>query len=1479
MITDEQALLLRAAAWESHASRGASAARSIWADADCVDDIIDPRTPEFATAVIVGLANALATSSGAIKKMMRSAASAAEDLNVEPFQGLIEVIQNADDLGASEVRFALREGAVGRQLLIVHNGQPVACQHVLAMALPYLTTKTNRTDQRGRFGIGLKTLKRIADRLSIHSDPYHFSGDQLSLEVVGAENALPGFYDAARDTLLVLNLKQGFDQGELKAWLDAWDDDGLIFLTSVSSFRWCDLAGNTIEGRTLEFGAWRNIPLVQPDHVLTSLSLREVRGKSESWMVWKASLTVPKLLHPAHKARSETTQISVAVSPDGDKGSLYIGFKTRVPVGLSFSIDAQFDPSTAREALIANAWNNWLVQRCGDVLAEIAAGLLVTAPKQAWRFVPLSTEHVGSEADRWLRAGFAASFAAARKRMGERAAIVMQEEPVPLAGIAYEEDELIGLLTDADIEALVEKVRALPHDVRDAVGRWRAVLDEINISTRIGTEELLSGFARDLFKAKAPTWWVKAARILVENHDDNKLFEARIWLSDDNRALVCRRAGETAKPLILGGEVSPFGARWSLLDRLHPAYGLKDDGDVVMAWLEENAAFRTSVDAETELAAFAERFSDDKLEILDADLRELRNRFDELNDRRAEELGREVGAVLLVDGYVYKAGKVHRQKVSPGEAYLCKTLDSDFPHWPTAAGTLPGFQWVAARYDEQLKTGATRLSRKRADGTISRGPRKFLMLLGAETAPRLNETEAVRWGSPTRIGELRAAGGEQVPRDYVSPDLERVIAAFPKVSKKELRVRSPALLKALARGWERLYAERRAVASEHVRGVRTYPRSPVTAGWLVKLRETEWIAIGKGKLVTPNAAVIKTLETQTLYANSAFAVDVDPGELGADFAATLGLVTSVRVSDLVTLLSDLRGGSEPPDEAQVMQVYRNITKHVPRSVAWNTPIGDLTAQELRSRFAEGIGLVHVWENVWRRPSDLLRGKDIFHNRGRFVPGGPAYAALWAALDVREPSLDDCLYFLKGLAGQPYDVQATASLIDVYRYMEPLLQHAERRHRERLKALPLYCSDVWQSERPIFLIEDQELRGQLAKALPDRKFWTPPCDLRELPLLVAFTGVTRSMPDLSVMDDREAARDRGDGIRAHFVQAVDHLSDELARNDAETRERMSLAWDELRAIPLFVYPRPIAVRAKDEELSPTKFAIELQALVTSDPLELHAWEDALPKREYGGHAIASLFPPASRRGIEAEWVVAWQEGRETAAAAIRLASDEEHAAAMQDRAAKINAAPKKKISVSTPTGKGPSVKPRKLKENVGPIVSVTVMPGGQPKPAVSPTEPKLHGTPPSSNPTDPASRSAPTAYTLADLEQRGWELLVQALETSAEEELVDFRSRHGVGADGVIDWKTFVEMKATGRAPQGSIEMSNAEYERAKERGNDFILALVSGLEEGYRDEVRLILDPANRATVRPLNGVKLVGLTEAPSIVIPFGDPLLQSES
>lgn len=104
------------------AELGAEAARLIWDDAPEAGAIRDPRTPEFARAMIDTSVSILRSSRGLIKKMIDRAAAGAEDLAVAKFQGIIEVIQNADDVRAMEVRFALKDAPDGQQLLIVHNG-------------------------------------------------------------------------------------------------------------------------------------------------------------------------------------------------------------------------------------------------------------------------------------------------------------------------------------------------------------------------------------------------------------------------------------------------------------------------------------------------------------------------------------------------------------------------------------------------------------------------------------------------------------------------------------------------------------------------------------------------------------------------------------------------------------------------------------------------------------------------------------------------------------------------------------------------------------------------------------------------------------------------------------------------------------------------------------------------------------------------------------------------------------------------------------------------------------------------------------------------------------------------------------------------------------------------------------------------------------------------------------------------------------
>jgi hypothetical protein len=1463
------------------ATAGKEAAALIWADDPTVPKIPDPRTPAFAHAVIDALSNALSHAPGAMKRAFRTAAKSATGLNVQPLQGIVEVIQNADDLLGTEVRFALRDGDKGRQLLIVHNGQPVTCQHVLAMVIPYFTTKEEEADQRGRFGIGLKTLGRIAPWMSIHSEPYHFSSDQVSLARVAAEPAIPDFYDPARDTMIVLRLKPDFDEISLKTWFDGWDDDGLIFLSTVRRFLWHGIGEGTLGQKFVTPGPWQIMEIIDTAEGTEEISRREVGSGDKVWAVYRARVRVKEGLHPANKARSETTRISIAALRGASgRGHLHIGFRTRVPVTLPVSIDGQFDPSTAREELVDNDWNTWLIKRSGAVIADVARGLLATRPDLAWPIVPLATEAIGNEDDTWLRGTFDEAFEDCRATVAAMGLVEIGGKFVPLDTIAYEAPRLTDFLTSEDVERLKPGARALPLAHRDPGGRWRDVLSGIGVAHKIGTAELLAGFGTALFADKPASWWVEAAGILTQDHPTQELFSVPFWLTAQGRAVECQKATKSARRLVFGGEPSAFAERWDLLDRLHPAYGSSAQGEAAIKWLSQHAAFTAAPSASEELEAFAERFAKKPVEIDDQGLREIRDRFDYLPESAADGLGGRVGTALLLDGIVYKANKPRKVKVSPHEAYLPKTLDGEYPHWPVAAGTLPGIQWIAARYDEKLATGSGRGERRRGEeGRLTRGPRRFLMLLGAESAPRLALAKGSGWAPGTRGRELRAIGASEVQKDLTSPDLDRVLASLPKMRLKDRKVCSPALLRALSRNWARVYAPHLKVVAG-AWGRKYYnDKGNVSAQWLVRLMDTAWVAVGKGDLARPSTTVIRSPDTQAVFPGNRFVVGVGPGDISAGIARDLGIKTDIRGSDLLDQLVKIREAEVKPEDASVLHIYRNLAKFCPRAPGFSSAIDDVPLQELRRRFSDGKGLIYTSASEWKRPAEMLRGNDIFHDRKRFVPGGPGCAALWVTLGVPEPSLDDCITFCRKLARDPYNNEAIGKLLDVYRYIEARLGNAERRHKEKLRGLPLVCGDGWRVDRPIFLVEENELREQLAAAEPQLHFWTPPCDIRELPRLIAMLGLARTAPILSVTDNRKSARDQGESIRDWFECAVDHLSDELARNDIATREKLSIGWDALPAMPLFVYDYPPAVTVTDPVIAPSAIKVCLKALLQLSPLELHIWIDALAEREHGGRAIASLFPPEVRRKIDAEWVVAWLAGKTAAATGVRLASDQAHLEALQEEAAKIDAAPKMLIKVSHPAAqKKGAAEPRRLKDSVGIIAKTMVLAGGIPVVGAA-TKPNLSLTAPNGDPRGGGGRGSssgadprPKAFDTRDVEQVGWEVANHVLNAYDNKDLVDFRHRHGVGADGAFDWRRFVELKAFAGGPPSSIEMSPAEYERAKRTGTDYILAVVSGLETGEPCQVRLIFDPVRRASHTPTSGVRFHSLNEASSILVSFDE-------
>ena len=176
---------------------------------DAAADIEDPLDPGFAEAFVRELAAGLSeVLSGVGRDVVEGAGRFVRSNNAERDHGLVEVLQNADDLGATRVLF--RAGryrwerspaahcARRRPRARAPCARDDACAH---------HDQTEADDLTGKFGAGLGTLARIADSFSVDSWPYAFHVRDQRLSLAKAAAPMPGVYDPTRpDTLLTLHL-------------------------------------------------------------------------------------------------------------------------------------------------------------------------------------------------------------------------------------------------------------------------------------------------------------------------------------------------------------------------------------------------------------------------------------------------------------------------------------------------------------------------------------------------------------------------------------------------------------------------------------------------------------------------------------------------------------------------------------------------------------------------------------------------------------------------------------------------------------------------------------------------------------------------------------------------------------------------------------------------------------------------------------------------------------------------------------------------------------------------------------------------------------------------------------------------------------------------------------------------------------------------------------------------------------------------
>jgi hypothetical protein len=1475
------------------AEAGRAAARRLWREG-LKAAVRDPLEPEFAVAAVTEFARLQSERTpGIYRDALEGAEISAEQLNVEPFHGVIEVLQNADDARATELRLALRTRSGRRHLLFAHDGESLRLPDVVAMAVAFVSTKRDDALQKGRFGIGLKTLSALGDSLSVHGGPYHalIMGNRLA--PAAPARAITGFFlPGAGDTLLELRLRADFDADAFEAWAHDVDAASLLFLDTVRAVRILRLrsAKPLAEVRLEQRRAGAN-RLAVGRHSLDcdTVNLSDpLTGRS--WRRYTVERPVPASAPKRrHKATGRTTPLAVAV-PDraGDSGRLFAGLPLGEGLGVPFSLSAQFNVDTPRTGVQHDDWNRWLLDRLFELIAAVARDRFQREPATAWAAVPLVAE-MEAIADVWLRNRLVDGSRSILTRLTRALTFQIDGETRRAHDVAYEARELERLLDAGDLALLRADLAPLPRSVRDRLGRWRAVLAELGVATEIEIGDALGLLDLDdsLLGDRPVSWYIRFARVTIAADEGGRLWWLRSLVLADGTRVVPPAPHVEAEVLVRRARPGSLAARLGLARVIHPAYLSRNpEAAAVRRWLEQSGILAEDVGDEPALRALARRGMSDEpspVEVDDDCLVAIRGALAALEQADREELGPGIGRAISLRGFRWERGVRVRQRVAPAEAYVPARLEDRSDGWAKAAAKTPGLRWIETRYVEVL--------RRAKRGQRSPAALSFLRLLDAEVAPRLVAPAAIetRHGdpaSPIDFAALTASQREALAgrhathfkHDSRSPDLARVVTDIGRErSRSRRRERARALLLTLEREWRRVY-------QGHEEAIAVYssyswvPEASVPASWIAVAMDTPWLTTESGTSAPPRELVVRTRLTEALYGRDAARFAADIGQEVAASAATraLGLITDPRVSEMVDQLSGLQAAGEPVDPALVAVRYAAIAAAVTNVDAPpESMVGDLTVRQLRTRFA-GVrgrrGLILV-DGEWLAPANVLRGRPVFGDRRAVVPDRSHADRLWRILRIATPSLLECVAVLNELAGATPGGPDEQVLLDTYVYMSEHLPEATRRELRAIGELPLWSGRRWLTERPIYAVDDPDVARQLAAKLP---VWQPPVSPRSLGNLVSALGV-------SLLDDSDfaplvgdAERLAGEAVAETFAAAIAHLREWLARHDPTLSESLAIAWDALADARIALAPNlQLEMRVPGRRV----VRVPARAHMARAPLQLSAADIAdIGADDAGGRALASLFTSGDRDKLALAWAACWSRARlGDRTARLTLAEDEageDPLDALFVQAATTTKRHRRQTparqATSRTDGQGQRVaaaRPvRRLKSPDDLNVASLERPAGHDGTGSQRGSRGLRSDKPQGEAIDPAaqpaSRSAPLAYSPQEQEH----LALIALQRAINGELADlrdFRHLRGVGADALDRLGRAFEIKSFATTLPDQVTLTANEFERALKDGPKYLLAVIAGLEEGYDTVVRIIADPVRALRVQKSTTLVLGGVRSA----------------
>ena len=1201
------------------------------------------------------------------------------------------------------------------------------------------------------------------------------------------------------------------------------------------------------------------------------LSIKETklhdRAQDQHWIRYDAEVPVPKKLARAFKATGETTTVSVAVPSKAGTNVLYAGLPTKLSLDLPYIIGAAFDPNTARTQIQQDNWNEWLWKQTSGLVTTLVLHLLKEAPTKAWQLIPASDE-TSVAGDSWVEERIEDLATVVWEAVRKKGEIITEDIAPKLSKVSYEDKALDGLLTNEDLSTLAPKNTPLPAVARDSDGRWRRILDDLQIGKRLDLEGALDllPLCAEQPLARCPEWYV---RLVCKALDDGlrwKLSALPCVLVDDPVELLTPDSNGSL--FSTDDTITPLASRLGLVRRLHDSLLGEDQlQERIREWLEGLERLSYRLDATTVLEAITRRGTSDRLELGEDDLVELRDLIDDI-DEPDPELLVGVGRSVAISVYQYINNKRVFGKMSIDKVYLPPAM-SEAEGWPKVAGSTPGLKWAAPMYATLLDPGDRQSGKS--------GARRFLGMLGASNVFRLVgcPKRSLRSGSVPALHDQEFQEFETWPEylsdDYISPDLESVIEDICSAPRKERYDRGLILLRMLNRHW-RKSLQQKSFCTAFYKYYRERELGVVSATWIARLSDRPWLYNDEKKPARPLELTIRSPLTEGLFgdARSRFAAGIQD-DLTPGLASALGFEERPKASDIVSVLAELRATGEYTGWTSVRSYYAYLATMCPDSSSPANPkakIDDMTVGELRGRFGihpQAQGLIAI-DGTWKAPTAIRQGRRIFGDRRSFIPTS-GYEKLWHALGIREPNIADCVAVLQEIASDG-DADSEASVLtDTFRHLNALLERATAKDRHALAAAPLWSGAEWATRRPIYYIADETASQSLAAT---HTMWEPPCSLEGMDLLVEGLGVTPIPPENCTPTGVEPDELRIDqSSRERFSSTVEALRDFLAKNQPGAYMDIDIEWPELSNARIAVSPS-LGLEVSlpgGEQVDATTNAHMIQ-----EPLTVCVQnERLLYDYDAGGRVISQCFGSSEHRQIVR---LAWsnpnaldQRPGSTVTLADDVPAEEDPLDALKHRVDKNVGkaiAGKRKIQpTSTQDVKRPYLEPRRLK----PIDSISVKkaeivnadaPQGRQLPdKKTPPAPQNPDGPPVG--TRSTGGAAPMGYTPDDREQLALQVL-EGVVWDNKVKLKDFTRLKGLGADAGDALDHLFELKAHGGDMPDSVSIELSQRRAANESPEKFYLAVVSGLEEGYETVVKLFARPMETLDMEKGTSIRLSGI-------------------